>query len=556
MLEPAHILRSEKLANQFSQNPFWLTSVIACIWIVSGLIGHDPWKSEEAILTGQLFLLKTSIGSFPFSAIFSGELNNYPIFSWISLTIESVTSGVMPFHDGIRLSMGIWLLLTTIFVSRTAGELWGAVASWAAPLILIGSVGLLVKAHQLSLTTPFLATMSIGLYALAIAPRRSIVGGVWLGIALVSTAFLSRIEYLVLIVTITVTMIALSPRYRSRRFGITILTSLFVALVSLAAFAALLLWIGGSQTLSYWINLQGESLNHLLVPTQSRDHAYLLRTFFWFCWPGWIFCIWSLWSEGKTGLEKKELQLPLISLVVTILFLCVRGSNSEIENSLVLLPIALLASIAVSRLPRGIANSFYWFSIMSGIAFVFIAWVYFSASYFGVPTRLFEHLSRLHPLYVSQDHTWKILVATMVGIIWLGLLFNIKRIPARPILIWTLTFTMGWLTAVILLFSWIDSRKTYKPVISDLVKHVSPEHNCVITQVGPAQKGLIEYFGRLRTSAIYMDNENNKCDYLIIQDSWDSENKIGSPWVLLWEGGRSGDKGERFQLFRKQESRP
>ncbi|MEK9963274.1 MAG: hypothetical protein VW776_03035, partial [Betaproteobacteria bacterium] len=286
------------------------------------------------------------------------------------------------------------------------------------------------------------------------------------------------------------------------------------------------------------------------------DHAYLLRTFFWFCWPGWIFCIWSLWSEGKTGLEKKELQLPLISLVVTILFLCVRGSNSEIENSLVLLPIALLASIAVSRLPRGIANSFYWFSIMSGIAFVFIAWVYFSASYFGVPTRLFEHLSRLHPLYVSQDHTWKILAATMVGIIWLGLLFNIKRIPGRPILIWTLTFTMGWLTAVILLFSWIDSRKTYKPVISDLVKHVSPEHSCVITQVGPAQKGLIEYFGRLRTSAIYMDNESNKCDYLIVQDSWDSENKIGSPWVLVWEGGRSGDKGERFQLFRKQESRP
>ena len=214
MLEPAHILRSEKLANRLSENPVWLTSVVACIWIVSGLVGHDPWKSEEAILTGQLFLLKTSIGSFPFSAIFSGELNNYPIFSWISLTIESVTSSAMPFHDGIRLSMGLWLLLTTIFVSRTAGELWGAVASWAAPLVLMGSVGLLVKGHQLSLTTPFLAAMSIGLYALAIAPRRSIVGGIWLGIALVSTTLLSRIEYLVLIVTITVTMTALSPRYR------------------------------------------------------------------------------------------------------------------------------------------------------------------------------------------------------------------------------------------------------------------------------------------------------------------------------------------------------
>jgi hypothetical protein len=556
MLEPAHLLRSEKLANRLSENPVLLTSIVACIWIFSGLVGHDPWKSEEAILTGQLFLLKASTGGFPFNAIFSGEVNNYPIFSWISLSIETLTSSVLPFHDGVRLSMGIWLLLTTLFVSRASDELWGKNASWIAPLILIGSVGLLVKGHQLSATTPFLAAMSIGLYGLAIAPRRSIVGGIWLGMAVISTPLLSQIEYLVLLVMITLAMVTVSPRYRSRRFGVTILTALFVALLSLAAFVALLLGIGGSQTLSYWIYLQGEGLTDIFVPAASRDYTYLLRSFLWFCWPGWIFCIWSLWSEGKTGLEKKEVQLPLISLVVTILFLCVRGSNSEIENSLVLLPIALLASIAVTRLPRGIGNSFYWFSIMSGIAFVFIAWVYFSASYFGAPTRLFEHLSKLHPLYVSQDHTWKILAATAVGIIWIGILFNIKRIPGRPILVWALTFTMGWLTASILLVSWIDSRKTYGPMIRDMVKNISAEHSCVLTQVGPAQQGLIEYFGRLKTSSIYPDDASNKCDYLIVQDSWDSGNTIGSPWTIVWEGGRSGDKRERFQLFRKQESRP
>jgi hypothetical protein len=36
---------------------------------------------------------------------------------------------------------------------------------------------------------------------------------------------------------------------------------------------------------------------------------------------------------------------------------------------------------------------------------------------------------------------------------------------------------------------------------------------------------------------------------LITHDQWGDETSIGSPWELMWEGGRPGDRDERYRLY-------
>ena len=84
-----------------------------------------------------------------------------------------------------------------------------------------------------------------------------------------------------------------------------------------------------------------------------------------------------------------------------------------------------------------------------------------------------------------------------MSITWFLLLFNLKRRPERSVVIWAINLTFGWMLAVILLFHWIDERKTYAPMVKSIMLQLDAEHDCIITQVGPAQRGLIQYFGEI-----------------------------------------------------------
>jgi len=242
----------------------------------------------------------------------------------------------------------------------------------------------------------------------------------------------------------------------------------------------------------------------------------------------------------------------LISLMLVLGF---TGINKESGLAPILLPLALIGSIAATRIPRGAGNALYWFAVMTALFFTIAAWIYFSASYFGFPQELSAHLSNLQPGYQPGNRIIGILIGAVMSITWFLLLFNLKRRPERSVVIWAINLTFGWMLAVILLFHWIDERKTYAPMVKSIMLQLDAEHDCIITQVGPAQRGLIQYFGGIETTNIYLDNNSQNCNYLIYQDRQDDDNHIGAPWELIWEGGRSGDRDERYRLY-KRDSRP
>ncbi len=553
MLRPATLLRNEQFATWLSARPRQLAIVICVAWVLIGLVGHDPWKSDEAYTFGAAYrMLQTGdwtvprIGDTPF-------LQTPPLVHYGAALTATVFSPFFALHDAARLSVGIWLGLLLVFTALTARELWSGNSSWVAPLMLIGCTGLLVRGHQLISAVVLLVALAIGIYGLALAPRRAHAGGAWLGVGLGMSFLASGVSEPLMLVLMTLGMVIVSPRYRTGRFAQSAAVALAVA-VPLLAIWPLALHATHPELFSQWSAQSLQQLGDLLVLAEHEQQLYFLDVLPWFAWPAWIFALWSLWIEGKEGLSKREVQLPLVAFVAIFGYLTIAGEGRDVMALPMLLPLALLGSIAIDRLPRGALNAYYWFGIMVTTVFSLVAWVYFSAAQFGLPTRLAEHIFSLQPEYQAVTRIWSMLAAIIVTLLWFVLVFNIKRSPERPFILWAAGITAGWALAVLLLFHWIDARKTYRSMVAEMSAQMPQQYQCIISQgVGDAQRAMLYYFANIVTSQIYTRSGERKCDVLITQDRWDDDNTIGEPWQLIWEGGRAGDRHERYRLFGRTE---
>jgi 4-amino-4-deoxy-L-arabinose transferase-like glycosyltransferase len=553
MLRPETFLRNEQFATWLTARPRQLAIGICVAWVLIGLVGHDPWKSDEAYTFGAAYSMLQAgdwtvprIGDTPF-------LKTPPLVHYGAALTTTAFAPIVAVHDAARLSVGIWLTLLLVFTALTARELWGGNSTWISQLMLIGCAGLLVRGHQLISAVVLLVALAIGIYSLALAPRRSLAGGTWLGVALAMAFLSSGLTDLLMLVVMTIGMVIVSPRYRTVRFAQSVGMALVIG-IPLVAIWPLAVYMKHPELFAQWSAQSLQQLGDLFVFTKHERHLYFLDVLPWFAWPAWLFALWSLWVEGKEGLSKREVQLPLVAFLAIFGFLSLAGEGRDVMAMPMLLPLALLGSIAVDRLPRGALNAYYWFGIMVATVFTLVAWVYFSAAQFGVPTRLAEHIFSLQPEYEAVPRTGSMLAAAIVTLLWFVLVFNIKRSPERPFILWAAGITIGWALAVLLLFHWIDARRTYRSMVAEMSTQVPEQHQCIISQgVGDAQRAMFYYFGNIIASQIYTRSGDRACDLLITQDRWDDANTVGAPWQLIWEGGRSGDRHERYRLFRRGE---
>jgi 4-amino-4-deoxy-L-arabinose transferase-like glycosyltransferase len=217
MLRPAQLLRSEIIATHISANPVTLAVVLCVAWILPGLIGHDPWKPDEAQIFGVVYqILKDGDWVVPMLA---GEpyLNKPPLIYLTAVLTTALFSPVLPLHDGARIAAGIYIALALSFTALAAKELYGPTKSWVAALMLLGCGGLLLRGHQLLADNALLAGLAMGLYAIAMSARRPLIAGLWLGTGL-GVCFLAEglVEPVMLLLTMIV-LPAVSPHWRTRQ---------------------------------------------------------------------------------------------------------------------------------------------------------------------------------------------------------------------------------------------------------------------------------------------------------------------------------------------------
>ncbi len=524
-----------------------LIALLCLAWIVPGLIGHDPWKTDEAYTFGVIYDLLRG-GSWVVPTL-AGEpfLDEPPLYYLTAAATAMIASPLLPLHDGARLATGLYMALTLLFLGMAGRELHGKGSGAVTALLLLGCFGLVLRGHEGITDIAPLAGFALAYYALALILRRTQRGGLVLGAA-IGMVFLSQgvLETLILVV-VAALLPALSPAWRRRSYGRALLMALLVATPLIVAWP-LALYVRSPALLDLWLQRD----LYAIFTSTDRDISFYARILPWHSWPVWALCLWQLWNTRREQYATPAIALPLTGLVVTFVLLSL-GSSARDLYALILLPAgALLAAPVARNLRPGAASAWLWFSITGATFFIIVAWFYWTGLELGAPARLHAHLHRLQPGYPPGFKWQPFTLAACYTVAWFVLLVKLKRSMERPVIVWAAGITVLWGLAAILFLGWVDTGKSYRAVFTGLQKNLPTQYRCMSSRnLGESQRAMVHYYANVITQREEITARKRDCDLLLLQGIAREEPAPGSGWRKIWEGNRPGDKVERYRLYQR-----
>ena len=522
-----------------------LIALLCVAWILPGLVAHDPWKPDEAYNFGVVYDMLQG-GSWIAPALAGEPFVREPPLYYITAAVSGlVLSPVLPLHDAARLASGLYVALALLFCGLAGRELNGERAGTLAAVLLLGCVGLVLRAHQLVPHVAGLAGMALVYYGYARALRGPIGGlatGTGLGIVFLSLG----IPEAIVIVLMAALLPLVSSAWRTREYALACGVAALAALPWIVVWP-LLLHTASPEIFRAW--LDAELQTRFLRGTGTG--FYYLRILPWYAWPVWPLALWALWRAFGNGPVKPAISLPLTGLLVTLVALTESADKRELYAMPLLLPLALLATPGAESLRRGAANAWYWFSVMGFTFFMLVGWVYWSGLELGLPARLHAHLHRMHPGYPPGFRLLPFILAALYCAAWIAVLVKLPKSPQRPALIWAAGITVIWAMAATLFIGYVDTGKSYRSVFTGLKQALPASYDCIASRdLGDAQRAMLHYYADVVTQREGARARGRDCELLLVQGVPQEERPAGN-WVKTWEGSRPGDKVERYRLYRK-----
>lgn len=526
-----------------------LAAVLCLAWILPGLLGHDPWKPDEAQTFGAVYSILQG-GSWVVPTI-AGEtfLGEPPLYHLSAAASAWLLSPLLPLHDAARLSTGLYMAFTFLFCGLCGRELNGERRGVVAALLLLGCFGLVVRSHQLITDAAALTGFAIAYYGLALALRRAAAGGFWIGTGL-GLVFMTQGLLESAAVGLTAAVLPLFRPWRNRGYAFSL------AVAAACAAPWLLVWpvalyMQGPELFQHW--LWDENLARLLDGGAGSGLIYYLRLLPWYAWPVWPVALWTLWHARTAGYSRPAVLIPLAGFLITLAVLGSAADARELYALPLLLPLSLLAVPSAGELRRGAANAWYWFSVMGFTFFVIVAWFYWTGLEIGVPARLHAHLHRIQPGYDPGFRLLPFLLGAAYTLAWFGALTGIRRSREQPVLVWAAGITTVWALVAILFIGWIDTGKSYRSTVAALQRALPPRYDCISSSgLGDAQRAMLHYYADIVTWREEVTARERRCELMLVQGSTRFEAPPAGSWKKIWEGGRPGDKDERYRLYRRQ----
>ena len=524
--------------------------VILCIaWLLPGLVGHDPWKPDEAIAFGAIYDL-ISGGDWLVPSIAGAPYLDYPPFyAWVGALCAQVFSPVLALHDGARLASGFFMASAMVFVALGAMRLVEGRAGRISVLMLVGSLGLLLRGHEICTALPPLAGMSIALYGLIrlINEPRSAAWFIGAGAALVGLS--AGVVPALLIFVIPLVLVLWKPEWRKRDIYISLGIAFALALPAMLLWPLMLIAHGGFDV-RLWIS--AATGVHAFNPAgRPFDAFYFVRILPWYALPALPVALWVWWRDRKHLGERIELALPLISFAILLVgFTLLREPRDDVAMPL-LLPLILAAAQGLDRLPRGLASFIDWFGTVTFFFFALLLWTGWTAAVTGVPRGAARWVERQAPGYVHEISWLLFALALAITLLWLFAVFRTRHTNRRAIVNWAAGITQVWVLTNLLWLPAIDHVRSYRNTATAIKASLPGKHRCIAQiGLGDAQRAAFNYHVGLRFVAAGEPAKTN-CDVLLMQGVRDREPELGAGWNLIWEGARPGDKFERFRLYRR-----
>lgn len=286
--------------------------LLCAIWLLTGTVGHDPWKAEDVLHLGVAYGMAGGDWLVPRIA---GDpwLVSPPLYHWVAALCGKLLGWLLPWHDAARLASTLFGAAFLVSLSRMAKQLLGASAALAAPLLAIGTLGLLVPLHEAQPAIVAMTGFIIALWGLSAWRQAPVRGGLAFG-AGIGIGFLGAGLDIVIIQLAAGLMLALHPAWRVRGSLVA-----WLAAASIAAMLALpwplLLWQQAPSLFDVWWSAELASLG--LRGGFSRDHLELLA---WASWPVLPLALWSLWLERRHPFKPQTVLLLAATLVALLAF--------------------------------------------------------------------------------------------------------------------------------------------------------------------------------------------------------------------------------------------
>jgi 4-amino-4-deoxy-L-arabinose transferase-like glycosyltransferase len=525
--------------------------IICLAWLIPGLVGHDPWKPDEALAMGVVFEMLHSNGTLPWllphiAGSVSGEYP--PLYYWVAALTAAMFSWLLPVHDGARLASGVFMLISVIYLYKSANKLFDDRAGRIAVALFIGSLGLLLRAHEMNPEVAGLAGMSVAIYGLTRVRFEARKGGVTAGIGAAIVALSVGLTHALIVPLAAVTMLAILHDWQNGAFkrGIAYIV---VTLLVIASVYPFLLWQQGALTAAVFAsNVLGSPMFDAMA-RQSIQPWYLPSILIWYALPTLPIALWLWQRDRKIIRERIELALPIATVLVALVVLSLFREARDAVAMTLLLPLALAAAYALDRLPKGMASFVDWFGLVFFGALALGLWLYWSAALLGTPEAAARAVERAAPGFVVTFYWLPFLVAAILTVVWMYAVAMAHRNNRRAIVNWAAGVTLIWMLVNLLYLPGIDYVRSYRQPTTEVARVISNAPGCVIAKnLGEPQRAMFDYFAQLRFTAPKAESAAN-CRWLLIQGSKANAPDVTSEWALRWEGARPAERVEQFRLY-------
>jgi 4-amino-4-deoxy-L-arabinose transferase-like glycosyltransferase len=529
----------------------WAIAILVCIWLIPGLIGHDPWKADEPYSFGMVYHIITT-GDWVVPTV-AGEpfMEKPPLFYITASILARIVSPFLPLHDGARLACAFYMAITFAFTALAARELFGKGYGRIAVLILMGSIGLVNHAHKLMTDVSLLTGFAVAIYGLSLSRRKAAVGGFFIG-AGVGIGFMSKgLLAPGLLGIIAIVLPFWCREWRNRSY----LLSLAVALLS--ALPWFVLWPYALFRKApdlfrewFWVQNFGRFFGYAHQGPRNEPAFYLFHLPY-FAWPAFPLVILLFWYQWRSGKKLSLRTLPLCAFAVMLVILSVASDARALYALPMLLPLSLLAVPAVDsftpRLIRIVGRVIsVLFTIMASI--LWLGWIFLQIGY---PHLVVERLLRESPSYIPGIQPGFIVPALMLTLLWLLVIKYREQSGQGVLFAWASGLTLVWGLMMTIWLPFADASRSYRSMIVEL-KQAFPQGEVRIARknFGESERAMFEYFGGFRTEPYRDDSPVTSNLLLMATRRGVTNNGVGSEWQKIWEGGRPGHEKELFVLYR------
>jgi len=549
---------------------------VTCIYALSGLFGHDPWKNDDAVGFGTMWMVAFGNVHDTLFPHISGRdiLVGAPLPYWIGgLSIQYLgpTIGEV---NAARLTSGIFFLASTCAIwyatyllgrrkevqpmafalgGEPSAKEFGKTIADGAVLIFLACVGLTIRVHEASPLLTELFGVCFLIYGIVRGFDKPIQGGVIGGVAIGIIALSGSLWTAILMAIPSLICITL---LHSKKTSVKMLL-IFLSTTTLMFSIWPLTWnFGGATTEQillaipiWWGQYQFKGLINL-------DSIEFLGINFWsYTWPVWPLFFWGMYIGYKNSASSWRMAHLMIpgSLFIAQLILMIFNQDLNERFLMPLIPpMAILGAFGLPYLRRGLISFIDWLSLLSFTIVAGFIWIIWFAKLTGIPAVTANNIARYLPGFVAHFEPLELIIALIITFIWVLIVrWRVSRAPKaiwRCLVISASGTTLMWVLLMTLWLPTINYAKTYQPVAQRFAKALPQKVDCVDSSfLGDAQLASFAYFTKLPLE------DNETCDFMLTHSSEEAKASAlinHQRLTLIWEDRRESDKDERLRLYR------